>query len=189
MKLKNLIAENRSTIISRWSNAIIDTYPHDATQFIRRQKDQFANPVGSSIRDGVEGIVDGLGRGETLEQMGGPLDRIIRIRAVQKFTAAEALRFVFDLKRIVGELVGKQKDQAEYQEELASFSAFVDEMALKAFEIYVSCRVKLYEIRLNDEQRRVYLLLKRANMLCEDAEDLELPDLREGGIETNNNAR
>jgi hypothetical protein len=189
MKLNKLIIEKRSTIIDRWFKAIIATYPPDTTQFIARQKDPFANPVGSSVRDGVEGIVDGLGRGENVDQISGFLDRIIRIRAVQSFSSIEAVRFVFDLKRLVTEQVDKRDDRAEYQEELASFYGFVDELALKAFEIYVSCRVKLYEIRLNDVQRRVYTLLKRANMLCENADDLELPDLREGGIETNNNAR
>ena len=189
MKLNKLIAERRSTIIDKWFNAIIETYPPDTTQFIRRQKDPFANPVGSSVRDGVEDIVDALGRGETLDSMAGPLDRIIRIRAVQSFSTVDALRFVFELKKIIGDLVAKRDDQADYRDELVAFNGFVDELSLKACEIYVSCRVKLYEIRLNDEQRRVYLLLKRANMICENAIDPEIPDLREGGIETNNNAR
>jgi len=45
VKLKDLLEEKRSDITKKWFEAIMETYPTEATGFLRKQKDMFANPM------------------------------------------------------------------------------------------------------------------------------------------------
>jgi hypothetical protein len=185
MSLEDVILENRSTIINKWFNHIIEGYPADAAQFIRRQSDAFANPIGSSIRDGAEWIVDGLARDAASgrldeEKMRPLLDRIIRIRALQDYSPSQSLRFIPALKGIIRDVTGRDVRRKGLEKELASVEAMIDELLFLGFDVYSACRDRLGEIKLKDEQRRIHLLLRRAKIICErEGIDLDLPDLRE----------
>lgn len=184
MSIEKLLSEKRSTILGRWFEAVIATYPPDTVQFLRRQKDAMANPVGSSTLEGLEGLL-----GELSQETADPikvtyyLDRIIKIRAVQKFKPSVALVFVPQLKGLVREVFAKDIEKKGLEAELPGFDAKVDSLTLRAFDIYMACWDQLKEIKINDEKRRLHNLLRRANLLCENGEEAELPDLRDSGNE------
>ena len=47
------------------------------------------------------------------------------------------------------------------------FETKIDELALLAFDIYMTHKKKLYEIRANQAKNQVSKLLKRAGLICE----------------------
>ena len=190
MSLENLIAENRKSILKRWIDLVIDSYHQDTAQFLRRQKDGIANPVGQDIRWSLEGVLNQMLEGISRDKVTPFLDRLVRIRVVQSFTPSQALAFVFGLKGLVREVLAKELEAEDLAEELAGFEARVDEVALMAFDLYAAAQKSLADIRIRDEQRRIHMLLRRANIISENMEEeIELPDLRGDGHQTNNEAR
>ena len=157
MVLPALIQTKRSTILKKWFDLIIDTYPPDAGRFLRSQKNYFANPVGGDIRQGIEGLLDGLIAGKSRDEIAPSLDRVIRIRSLQKFTPSQALYYIVQLKDVVRETLAKELQSRNLAEELAAFDARLDDLLFLAFDIFVACRDKLVDIRVNDERRRVAL--------------------------------
>lgn len=136
---------------------------------LKREKNQFANPVGSTIYQGIEGIYQELTQGLNAEAVSPFLDKIIRIRAIQDFSPSGAIAFVFALKNLVRE-ESREAESLEEElrsDELISFEARVDQLAMLAFDIYVQCREQLYELRVNEVKNRTHRLLQRANLLAE----------------------
>jgi hypothetical protein len=138
---------------------------------LREEKDQFANPVGCTISNEIAALYDELLQGTDTEKLSPFLERIIRIRAVQDFSPSQAIGFIFSLKRVIRDELGSEIRKDGIVEELTTFESRIDELALRAFEIYVRCRERVYEIRVNEVKNRTFGLLKRANLLYEFSEE------------------
>jgi len=168
MKLEDLLKQKASHIRKRWLNLIIDTYPADSQRFFREQKDRFANPVGTALSRAVETLYHELLHGMDPEKVHSSLDEIVRIRAVQDFSPAGAMTFIFLLKKVLREELHREiKESTEPCEELLALESRVDEMALRGFDLYMNCREKVYEIRAKEAKNHVSRLLQRAGLLCE----------------------
>lgn len=171
MSLEKLLSEKKSTIISRWFEAVLESYPSDTSNFLREQKNQFSNPVGSTILAGIDSVFNELLSEGSLEKMTPFLDNIIRIRAIQDFTPSQAVAFMFSLKKVIrDELAGEEYNFAELQ----SFENRVDSLALLSFDIFMKCREKLYDIKANELRNMTFRLVQRANKSGEVQDDAEL---------------
>lgn len=165
MSLEKLLTDKRSAIISKWRNLIIGSYPTDTQRFLKKEKNQFANPVGKTLVEDVEILYDALTTGEYTDKISASFDNIIRIRAVQNFKPSQAVGFVLQLKKLVrDELEESSQDPAALQDEIAALEERIENAALLAFDIYNQCCRKLYELRVNETKRQVGRLLKRANI-------------------------
>jgi len=162
MSLNSIISENRSTIIKQWQEAIIQTYPKETQKFLKREKSQFANPVGLIITKDVEVLFDELVKGEDTEKIFASLDKIIRIRAVQDFKPSHAVGFVLQLKSILRETLGEGTFS-----EFHLFEDRIDAAALLAFDVYSQCRQQIYDIRVKEVRNEYGRLLERANLIKE----------------------
>jgi hypothetical protein len=168
MKLQDILAEKRSEIAAKWVQAMVDTYPPEASRFLKREKDQFANPVGHTIRSAIEAILDHLLNDAAVEEVLQSLDAIIRIKAVQDFSPAGAVDFLFRLKQLVRDEVKDQiRENRISVESLLEFESKIDNLALHGFNLYMKCREKIYDIRVSQVQNRAFQLLKRANLIVE----------------------
>ena len=98
MTLEELLRNNTNAIVQRWLQDVLATYPGDTPAAFARQKDPFANPVGHSLRVGTRRIFEALIGGKDIDEIGRDLHPIIKIRAVQQFSASDAVSFVFHLK-------------------------------------------------------------------------------------------
>ncbi|WP_338605580.1 RsbRD N-terminal domain-containing protein [Desulfoferula mesophila] len=163
------MAKHKSTLVSRWVDAIVETYPPETAKFLKNKKDQFHNPIGHTIVAETQHLFDLLIEGVDREKATPFLDRIIRIRAIQEFTASKAISFVFSLKYIIREVVGPEIDTEDLDQELVDLEATLDFMSLVAFDIYVACREQVFDLRAKEVQQNAFLLLKRANLLVEKA--------------------
>ena len=167
MNLETILTQKGPTILSKWLELILETYPADAQRFLKKQKNRFANPVGTTIKSEAENIYKELLRGMDPERISLFLDGIIRIRAIQDFTPSQAISFVFLLKNIIREEVGKEVREQQLLDELMIFESRFDEVALLAFDVYMKCREKIYEIRANETKNQVSRLLSKAGLTCE----------------------
>ncbi len=155
MTLGELLLKNQDAIVGRWLDHVLATYGADSSAVFKRQKDPFANPVGHSLRVGMREIFEALLRGMDVEKIRQHLHEIVKIRAIQQFSASEAVGFVFYLKEAVrAELADAAKDP-RFSDELAQLDRRIDRVALAAFDIFVQCREQVSELRVNEVKRRV----------------------------------
>jgi hypothetical protein len=151
-----MLAEKKEQIVQRWLDEALSLYARDASAAFGQQKNQFANPVGHSLRDGTLAIFEALLEGRDAEKIRQHLVEIVKIRAVQQFEPSAALDFIFQLKTIVREVVGDSTG-------LLQFERRVDEVALAAFDVYVECREQVFEIRSNELRRSVSWIVDKLN--------------------------
>jgi len=167
MNLREHLQENRSAIINQWFEAVVGTYHEETRGPLRKQNAPFSNPVGFNTAQGLEGLFDGLLKGMMPTETSRFLDAIVRLRAVQDFAPSEAIRFIFRLKDVVRkELAGALQDPA-VSAELVSFETTIDDLALFAFDLYLQCREKIYDIKAKEAQSATFRLLQQAKILTE----------------------
>ena len=169
MSSAELLAAKKQEILESWFQVTVDSYPAETARFIKNQKDPFANPVGRTTYQGLDALVEALTAGAGREVMAKALDPILRIRAVQTFTPSKATSFVFSLKQIIRQhLPGEGRDAGVNMDGL---DRQIDEMAMAAFDIYVACREKIYELKATESRKQFFGSLKRAGLIDETEAD------------------
>lgn len=165
--LVSLIRKKRSAIIAKWFDSTVYAYAPATAVFLKSQKDQFANPVGSSTRKGIEALLDQLLGDMNGETIAASLDPIMRIRAVQSHSPAQATAFIFALKQILCEMFDKQLQDAGMARQFFEVEARIDRVCLAAFEIYMGCREQVFELKANEMRNRTFRAFKRAGLVAE----------------------
>jgi hypothetical protein len=146
----------KNAVVKKWYERVLQTYPESTTKFLSQENDPFSNPVGHTLKEGLSALFDSLSQPTDVALLKPVLEGIVRIRAVQDFTAGQAVSFLFLLKKILrAEFTG---DTPRYSDELAALEAKIDELALLAFDVYVSCRERVYEIKFNEAKRKGFVL-------------------------------
>jgi hypothetical protein len=127
-----------TSIAERWFERVLEGYPAQTAQFVREQGDRFRNPVGYTLQQGLEILAKEVLGGMDRARIGEALDGIVRLRAVQDLTPAEAVGFVFLLRDVMA---------AEPEYAAPQFHKNVDTVALMAFNLYMNCRDQVATIR------------------------------------------
>jgi hypothetical protein len=166
--LLNLVATHRAAIISKWFDSAIQAYAPDTAAFIRSQKDPFANPVGSHTHKSVEALFDQLVGGMEADAIHASLDPIMRIRAVQTLTPSQATAFIFVLKKILHDMFLKQLQDAGALRQFQEIESRIDRLGLAAFDVYMACREKIYELKANETRNRTFKAFERAGLVKKD---------------------
>ena len=157
----NLLEERKDTIVDRWVDEVLAAYPSESAALFQAQRDPFANPLGHSVREGTRGIFQAILEGSDQEALRNHLDGIVRIRAVQQLTPAEALSFVFSLRSIVRDVVPEA--DVSFREDLTELDGKIDEVALAAFEVYATRREEVSQLRINEVKRQVTWVMGKVN--------------------------
>lgn len=142
---------------------MLETYHPDAASFFGKVKDRFANPVGRAFFSSTQGLLDLILDNDDMDpkRVCACLDEIIKIRAVQDFSPSQAVGFVFLLKQAVLDTLEEQIKEVDVLHQFIKFETQVDQASLFAFDIYVSCRERVYQLRVNEVKRRVSRVLDR----------------------------
>lgn len=154
--LPDVPPRRREAIIRKWLAQTLRTYPEQTARFLSKNEDPFRNPVGRALKEGLPVLFGELVGAFDTARVQSALVEIVRIRAVQDFTASQAVAFVFSLKNVVRE------ELEPGGRSLVALESRIDEMALMAFDLYTQCREKIHEIKANEASRRVYLLERAA---------------------------
>lgn len=167
MSLGDLLSEKRESILDKWFDLILNTYHPDTAKFLKNQKNQFTNPVGSTIYTSMERLLDELVSDKLdRDRIISLLDDIIRIRAIQGFTPSQSLSFIPALKDIVREEISDNSN-AGLSEEMLAFERRLDTIIMSSFDVYMECRERLYEIKSNEIRNMTAKLVERANHIFE----------------------
>jgi hypothetical protein len=181
MDLNKFLEEKKSAFLKRWFNLIVETYPDESTRFLKTQKDRFANPVGHALSKALDRLYAEVVSGVDPQRAAPALDQIIRIRAIQNFSPSQAVAFVFFLKTVIREALEEEIRESGIKEELLILETRIDQLALLAFDQYMGCREKLYDLKANELRRQTYRLLQRANIIGEPpASDLNSEEGNDG---------
>ncbi len=148
MELTHALAAKRKEILGLWIERTLDSYV--SSGFFKSAKDPFANPVGSNISAGLTALFELLVEQAPLQNFAKPLDQVVRIRAVQDFSAAQAVAPFLELKWVVKQVFANDKSMQSLLASLDAFDCEIDRMALAAFDIYCECREQLYKNRIRE---------------------------------------
>lgn len=163
--LAALLKKEDTAIVKSWIEKVVGTYPADTSLFLKSQKNPFSNPVGSTIQRSLEGLFQELLHEMDRDRLVSYLDPIIRIRAVQDFTPSEATGFIPLLKAVIREQIGNALDDSTTVDAYLHFENRVDMLCLLAFDVYMECREKVYQIKASQEKKSTYSALERAGLL------------------------
>ena len=156
--LLEALTAKKTAIVTAWLARTIQTYPEHASRFLSQEEDAFRNPLGHTLREALPDLFDWLVKGSDVSALSRLLDPILRIRAVQNFSAGQAVAFIFLLKRVLREALEDERRRDPSGEGLAAVEARLDEMALLAFDLFMKCREQIYEIRAGEVKRRLFML-------------------------------
>ncbi len=148
MSLRESILENKLVIAEKWLDAVLASYHADGAHFFKKQKDQFANPLGYSARNGLEKMVVLLAKGEE-SNLPAELIQFIKLRAVQTFKPSEAIGFIFVLKKIIAATCGQDIVSANFSE-WQNIESNVDKLAMQVFDLYMADRELIYKIKVEE---------------------------------------
>jgi hypothetical protein len=164
MSLSDLLEKKQGVILQRWFDLILETYPIDTATLMKKEKDRFANPVGSTISREIEVLFRKLCEGSRDEKCRASLDAILKIRSVQDFSPSNALGFIFLLKRAIGETLKNEICKEPFIDEWLRLQSRIDDLALQAFDIYMDCREKICGIRIDQaraEKEMAFRMMER----------------------------
>lgn len=171
MKLNDLLEKKKSAVLKAWLNSLLESYSPDARRFFTKQKDQFANPVGTTLKRELGRLYDLFLQEWDANQISSVLDNIVRLRAIQDFIPSQALSFIFDLKTIIREELKKEINNQSLQDEVSEMEIRIDRLALLGFDVYSNCRQRLYEIRVNEVKNQISGFMRKSGINF----DLPLP--------------
>ncbi len=137
------------SILGKWLERTVATYPPETSGFLRNEKDRFRNPVGHTFQEGLAVLLDQTTGEMDTVRIREALGEIVRVRAVQDFTPGQATGFVFLLREILDEELEEGAPPA--------WQKRIDETALLAFELFVKCREEIAEIKAREAQRSFYV--------------------------------
>lgn len=157
--VEELLKQREERIRGRWLDAVLAAYSPEAHDAWSRERNRFANPVGHSLRVGLEAILDAVLDGEA-DGLHEGLAEIMRIRAVQRMSPGEAVGFVFTLKQVIRDELAEVaraglRSATPSAAEMARVDARIDRVALAAFDLYVDHRERVSELRIRELKRNI----------------------------------
>lgn len=176
--LKAILLKNKDAILERWFHLILETYPPQTSAMLRQKKDRFTNPVGYTLCTETEALFKELIEGMDSDRVSTSLNHLIKIRSVQDFSPSQAVGLILLLKKAIGEVLKSEIQKEQFIEEWLTFYSKIDQVALQAFDIYMDCREKICEVRVNRaraEREMALKMLERMYVLK------EKPEKGEGG--------
>ncbi len=163
--LSELLEQHRATILKRWLQLIVESYPPDSSGFLEREGDRFLNPVGYTLSREIEILYQELLGSMDASRLSDSLDNVVKIRAVQDFSPSQAVGFAFQLKNALREQLKGAAGGPQLHEELLELESRIDRVALLAFDLYVQRREKIHQIRTRELRERSERLLERMNRI------------------------
>lgn len=151
MNILTLFREHRQAVVKAWVDAVYATYPLDTTGFLRTKKDDFCNPVGEITTTMAAYLYDAVAGEHIIEdRVREALERFVKLRSVQDFSPSQGLGVFYLLKPILrGKVLPKCSTTSSLGEYLDAESR-LDTLALMAFDMYISSRETLAEMRIKE---------------------------------------
>ncbi len=157
-----IFTQNREKWLRKWIEAAFASYPAESALFFRNTKDPFSNPVGQTLKTGLTDLYDILTAPAFDENAAKKaLAPVVKLRAVQDFTPAGALGFIYELKTIM------RSGNENPRREINDIFSRIDTLMLIAFDLYMERKQAIYALRANQARNNVRQLLIKKDLICE----------------------
>jgi len=147
--LAKFVEANKKAILEPWLDAALALFP---------EKMAYSTPVATVLSGALERILSELGKGEN--NCKEALDDVTRILAVQNIPPSKALSIFLEPKLILRDIMMKITVADPLAQ--AVFNARIDALILEAFDSYMQHREKIYQLKVEEGSRRMYMALRRA---------------------------
>ncbi len=154
MHFKEFLLERRAMILDNLKGAVVSAETKTNRWVKKMPIDPFTNPMVYNLHTELESLTDYLLGGDV--DPTAPLDGILRIKAVQEESPSQAISFIFAVKNPLREAVRKAGLEEKFARDLGAFESGIDELALRGFDIYMSCREHLFQIKIDEFKRNNY---------------------------------
>ena len=146
---------NKDKIFKDWFGSFLEAFPEDKSCFLKKNKDSFANPIGSIASVSLKNLLEELFGEFDEKKVKKELDAILRLLAIQEMKPSRALSFIPSLKRII-------KEDLTLDVEMK-----IEKMFLMAFDVYMACREQIYKFKANHIKNSTLNILERKGLLCD----------------------
>jgi hypothetical protein len=160
----DILRQRREIILKEWRKSALDFYPAEAFKPAQKSVDRFGNPLVYTISTALETILDELIEGIHTAKSDEALEDVVKIRSLQSEKPSTAVDFLFGLKKIIKNQLNYTESVNANNQDIEKLYSALDELILAAFDIFMKCREKIYEIKSNEIKRRSYKLWERAGM-------------------------
>jgi hypothetical protein len=170
MTLDEILATRRPQILGKWLDLIYALYPPASKEFLARERDPFANPVGDTMRAAAEalyGRLHGAPEGQPCPQ----LEQLMRLLAVQGICPSRAVGFLLALKRLMRAELTAHREGPALLADLEAVCDRIDHLTLEAVDLFATYREKLSVLQVHEARRSTQKLLER--LQCERHEEKE----------------
>ena len=154
MTLKDLLAEKKEIILQRWLNRVLEAYPPDTRRFFRENKSPYSNPVGFTLRKGMEGIIAQVLHPLSEEHARAILEPVMKVRAVENLPPSRGVDFILSLREVLSEIVREEKRKDFLGQEWLDLNSRINRLALLGMNLYSECREKVNQLRIKEWEKR-----------------------------------
>ena len=139
---------NKKAILQQWLDCALALFP---------EKMGYSTPIAMVLSGALEKILFSLGKSEN--DCKEALDDVTRILAVQNFLPSKALSIFLEPKLILRDIMMKTKVADTLMQD--AFNSRLDALTLEAFDSYMRHREKIYQLKVEEGSRRMYMALRR----------------------------
>jgi hypothetical protein len=148
----DFLEANKKAILDQWLERSLALFP---------EKMGYSTPIAMVLSGALEGILFGLGKIE--HDCKDSLDDVTRILAVQNIPPSKALSIFLEPKLILRDIMMKITVAGTLTQEVQeAFNSRLDALTLEAFDSYMRHREKIYQLKVEEEKRRMHMALRRA---------------------------
>jgi hypothetical protein len=152
MTLKDLLAEKKTIILDRWLDRVLEVYPPATQPFFRDNRSPYSNPVGFTLRKGMEEIIDQVLRPAGMEEVRAILEPVMKVRAVENLPS-QGIGFILPLREILSEIVREEKRKDFSGQEWIDLNSRISQLALLGINLYSECRQKVNQLKIRERNR------------------------------------
>jgi hypothetical protein len=154
MTLTDFLTEKKTTILERWLDRILEDYPPDTRSFFRETRSLYSNPVGFTLRKGMEGIIDWILQPLSAEEARAILEPVMKVRAVENLSPSQRMKFILPLGEVLGEIMREEDRKDLWGQEWMELNSGISRLALLSMKIFSECREKVNQLRIKESGKR-----------------------------------
>jgi hypothetical protein len=154
MTLKALLAEKKAIILQRWFDRVLEDYPPETQAFFRGNKSPYSNPIGFTLRKGMEELFDEIFKPGHTDDARVILEPVMKVRAVENLSPSQGGKFILPLREVVSEIVREAKRNDLLGQDWLDLNLRINQLALLGMNLYSECRERVSQLRIKEGERR-----------------------------------
>jgi hypothetical protein len=154
MTLKDFLEEKKGMILQRWFDRVLEAYPPDTQRFFRENPSPYSNPVGFTLRKGMEGIIAQILQPSGEDHARAILEPVMKVRAVENLPPSRGIDFILPLREVLSEIVREENRKDFLGQEWLDLNSRISQLALLGMNLYSECREKVNQLRIKEWGKR-----------------------------------